>query len=150
MEEEIVTNPLSLDQLEKNIPEITNLKVALGTPVNVEYGWGCNLPTDQLWQTTLIDFSDLQNFIESARKSGIFKLGASDPHVSDLDGRWSFTLCHESDLHFVSSDRQLIEQIAAMWNSSGFNVQVSPYATVQGHRKWRKIDLLNQGPPTLQ
>ena len=45
MKEEIVTNPLSLAQLEESIPEIADFLLPLGTPVNVEYGWGCNLPT---------------------------------------------------------------------------------------------------------
>ncbi len=42
MEEEIATNPLSLEQLEKSVPEIVNLLLALGTQVNVEYGYGCH------------------------------------------------------------------------------------------------------------
>lgn len=143
MEEEIVTNSLSLEQLEKSIPEIVNFLLALGAPVTVEYGWGCNLPTDQLWQTMQMDLSHLQDFIEKSRKDRIFELGASDLHVSDIEGCWSFKLCHEADLHFVSSDRHLLEHVAMLWNRRGFTVMISPYTIVQAPREWRKLDLQN-------
>ncbi|HSR08490.1 MAG TPA: hypothetical protein VLM42_15155 [Bryobacteraceae bacterium] len=135
MEEEIATNPLSVEQLEKSIPEVTEFLLVLGTKVNVEYGWACNLPIDQLWQTKQMDLSHLQEFIEKSRKSGILELGASDLHVSDIEGHWSFTLCHESDFHFVSSDRKLLEGVATKWHRMGFSVMVSSYTAVQAPRE---------------
>jgi hypothetical protein len=150
MEEEIVTNPLTLQQLEKSVPEIVNLLLALGAQVNVECGYACNLPIDELWQTMQMDLSHLQDFIERSRNNRIFELGASDLHVSDLERRWSFKLCHESDLHFVSSDRELLEYVAMTWNRRGFTVMISPYTTVQAPREWRTMDLPNQEPPMPQ
>ena len=150
MEEEIVTNPLTLEQLEESIPPITDILMTLGTPINVEYGWGCNLPTDQLWQTIQMDLSHLREFIEMSRKNRILDLGASDLHVSDLDRRWNFKLCHESDLHFVSSNRQILEDVATMWDRMGFAVKISLYTAVQAPREWRNFTLRNQQPPESQ
>src|SRR5665213_3848999 len=150
MEEEIVTNPRTLQQLEESVPEFVNLLLALGAQVNVECGYACNLPIDDLWQTTQMDPSHLQEFIEASRKNRTLDLGASDLHVSDLEGSWSFKLCHESDLHFVSTDRKLLEHVATRWHRSGFSVKVSPYTAVQAPREWRIMDLPNQEPPTPQ
>ena len=146
MEEEIATNPLSLEQLEKSIPEIVNLLLALGTQVNVEYGYACNLPIDELWQTIQMDLPHLQDFIDKSRENRIIELGASDLHITDLERSWSFQLCHESDLHSVTGDRQLLEHVAMLWSRRGFTVMISPYTTVQAPREWRKLDLQNQEP----
>jgi len=150
MEEEIVTNPLTLQQLETSVPEVVNLLLALGTQVNVVYGYACNLPIDELWQAMQMDLSHLKDFIAKSRKDEILALGASDLHVNDLEKRWSFKICHESDLHFVTSDRMLLEQVAALWSHRGFTVHVSPYTAVQAPREWRLMDLPNQDPPTPQ
>jgi hypothetical protein len=112
MEEEIATNSLTVPQLERSIPEIVNLLSALDTPINVEYGYACNLPIDELWQTMQMDLPHLQDFINKSREDRIFELGVSDLHVNDLEGRWSIKLCHESDLHFV---RRCRDDVGPEW-----------------------------------
>ncbi len=149
MEEEIATNSLTVPQLERSIPEIVNLLSALDTPINVEYGYACNLPIDELWQTMQMDLPHLQDFINKSREDRIFELGVSDLHVNDLEGRWSIKLCHESDLHFVSANRQLLEDVATMWDRNGFTVMISPYTTIQTPREWRTMAFPIGSPDAL-
>jgi len=115
MEEEIVTNPLTLQQLEKSVPEIVNLLLALGAQVNVECGYACNLPIDELWQTMQMDLSHLQDFIERSRNNRIFELGRKRPACKRSRTALGVSSCHESDF-IVSSDRELLEYVAMTWN----------------------------------
>jgi hypothetical protein len=130
LEEEIVTNSLSVEQLQESIPEMSRLLAAIDRRrISVEYGWGCNFPTDKLWSPTQIEQSDLQEYIEESRKNGIVTLGSSDLIVRDLEGSMNFTICHESDLHFVTNDKRLLQQVATMWIRKGFTVYVSLHTT---------------------
>lgn len=140
MEQEIVATPLSIQQLRDSVSDIARFLASVGRgPFSVEYGWGCNLPTNDLWHPIEITPAQLEEFVERSENEGSFKLGACDLIIGDQAARFSFIICHESDLHFTSSDRDLQEQVSTLWREKGFTVYVSPY-DVKGHRDWKRID----------
>ena len=139
-EEEIVTNSLSLEQLQESIPEISRFLASIDRMrISVAFGWGCNLPTDQLWNPMQMEPLQLEEFIEKSRQNGPFRLGSSDLIIRDLAGSMSFTICHESDLHFVASDKRLLEEVATMWSGKGFTLHIGPH-TIGGRREWTRVD----------
>ena len=145
LEEEIVTNSLSVEKLQESIPEMARfLELVERKRISVEYGWGCNLPTSQLWNPMPMEPSQLEEFFEESRKNGTFTLGSSDLTIRDVEGSMSFTICHESDLHFVSGDKRLLEQVATMWSGKGFTIYVGPN-NIGVRREWKKVDAPDQG-----
>ena len=87
--------------------------------VNVSYGWACNLDVDSLWQDQRIPTSELGSFVERAILNGIFELGESDLHINGTARAFSFTLCHESDLHFKSDDQAIVARVIDAWSEAG-------------------------------
>ena len=88
MEEEIVTNSLSVEQLQESIPEMARFFAAIDRKrISVEYGWGCKLPTDQLWNPMQMDASQLQEFVENSQRNGALKLGSGDLIIRDARGQ---------------------------------------------------------------
>ena len=83
--------------------------------------------------------SQLEEFIEKNQRNGAFRLGSSDLIIRDLGGSMSFTICHESDLHFVASDKRLLEQVTAIWRGKGFTLHIGPN-TSGSRREWKRVD----------
>ena len=139
-EEEIVTNSLSVEQLQESIPDITRFLTSIDRMrISVEFGWGCNLSTQQLWNSTHMDLPQLQEFVENSQRNGTLKLGSGDLIIRDAEESMSFTVCHESDLHFVASDKRLLEQVTAMWSGKGFTLNIGTH-TIGSRREWRRVD----------
>ena len=140
LEEEIITNSLSVEQLQESISEMAHFFAATDRKrISVEYGWGCNLPTDQLWSPMQMDSSQLQEFVENSQRNGTLKLGSGDLIVRDVEESMSFTICHESDLHFVASDKQVLEHVATMWSGKGFTLHIGDLP-IGGRTKFRRVD----------
>ncbi|HKW96567.1 MAG TPA: hypothetical protein VJN43_02490 [Bryobacteraceae bacterium] len=94
---------------------------------------------DELWQPIAISPAQLQTFITRSETQGIFSLGASDLIIQDAKGDIIFTLCHESDIHFVSDNSSFVDQVLKLWQGQGLTVYVSDYTPV-GRPVWAKID----------
>ena len=96
---------------------------------------------DQLWRPTEIGTLELDVFVRHSEQEGIFKFGRCDLHIEDQHKKLEFRLCHESDIHFESAERPLVDQVIALWQSKGFTLYVSPGpkgSTLRG--EWQRID----------
>ena len=125
--EEVRTEPLAVSQLTRAVPEIIDFLRSWGYDrVQITYGWGCRLPIERLWCPIQFDVSQLGVFVEAALREGMFQFGNSDLHIEDLQKKLEFLICHESDIHFASTDQNLVEEIIAKWLDRGFVVYVSP------------------------
>ena len=81
-----VTGPLTPTQLLDEVPEIVRLLECGGIEeLLVEYGSGCKLEADQLWQEIQIRSIDLVAFIQSSIEKGIYSPGHSDLVLQDRD-----------------------------------------------------------------
>lgn len=123
---QVVTRQLTVEQLRERVPEIQDLLLGWGqVRVNVAFGWGSNLPMDQLWVRTEIAASSLESFINDASRKGKFEIGRSDLHIEDAHETFEFRLCHESDIHFEGIDQTLVNQVITLWRGRGLGLQVS-------------------------
>jgi hypothetical protein len=137
---EIVTGHLSVPQLRQCVPEVGRFFEAAGfSKVSVVYGWGCNLPPDRQWEATEIAPGELEQFADRSEQAGIVQLGKSDLIIQDPDKTAILKLCHESDMHFVSADPAVLDQVIAWWRGKGFSLSQSLYSMV-GPRDWKTVD----------
>jgi hypothetical protein len=88
--------------------------------VLVAYGFGCDCPDEQLYQDVLMPLDRLLPFMAEAEAADYYRVGKDNLHVKDATGRIEFLFCHESDIHFISEDRELVEQLKAVWRAEGF------------------------------
>jgi hypothetical protein len=139
--QEVRTEPLSLDELRGSAPEMTESLRSTGhNSVDVTYGFGCNLPVDELWRPARIDSMQLATFIERSVEEGVFEFGAGDLHIEDPQGTLEFRLCHESDIHFGSDDPKLVELVINLWKQNGRVLYVSPGPRKSAAQKeWERI-----------
>jgi hypothetical protein len=124
--QQVKTRPLTVEELRARIPEIQHLLLGWGHDrVSVTFGYGTKLPMDQLWIPKEIDTSSIGAFVDGAVRKGIFEVGGSDLHIEDRQETLEFRLCHESDIHFESTDQGLVEQVITFWRGRGLGIQVS-------------------------
>lgn len=108
--------------------------------VDVMYGFDCKLPTDQLWQVQEVETSGLDGHIERSIRDGIFLPGLSDIHIEDLETSFGFKLCHESDLHFESTQPWMVEQVVACWRAQGFALFMNAGPSANpGTKEWKRL-----------
>ena len=134
-EYEIVSQPLTADQLDSLLPALSEFLGQLGAPHTAEYGFSCNLPIEQLWKPTRLT-SGLSLFVANAEQQGIAKLGSDDILVRA--GKTLLTLCHESDIHLVSSSEETLAAFADLLRRNSIRASRSPYS-VQGKRTWSDL-----------
>jgi hypothetical protein len=120
------TEPLDVARLRARVPEIAQLLNDWRFErVDATYGYGCNLPMNQLWQATEIDAMHLDAFVTDGVRSGIIKIGSCDLHIEDREKTIEFRICHESDVHFESTNKGLVDQVVKLWLGEGFTVYVA-------------------------
>lgn len=120
-QEEIVTGTLSRNEVLCQVAKAGQLLQNAGIDkIRVEYGWGCNLDTDDLWQGAAIDLTGLAEFVGEAERKGIYRAGAADLFVGGVT--FQLFLCHEADIHFRSSDSALLHKMKELWESQGITV----------------------------
>jgi hypothetical protein len=116
-----VTGPLTPTQLLEEVPEIVRLLESGGIQdLLVEYGSGCKLEADQLWQEIQIRSMDLVAFIQSSIEKGIYSPGQSDLVLQDRDRSFECLFCHESDIHLATDDDGILTQAAQRWMDKGY------------------------------
>src|SRR6266571_4069447 len=109
--QQVRTGQLTADQLQPLVAEIQRLLRDWGYDrVKVTFGHGCSLPVDQLWQPREINAIELQSFIEASIRNGVFRFGRCDLHIEDREETLEFRLCHESDIHFESTEQERVGQ----------------------------------------
>jgi hypothetical protein len=57
--------------------------------------------------------------------------------VKDVAGRGEFLFCHESDSHFISDDRPLVERLKAEWLADGLS---SMFVRVELGAAWERVN----------
>lgn len=118
---EVRTQPLEPSALVAQLQAVCELCAALDpVGLDVSYGWACDLEDDDdLYVDHRIGTSALSDFVESSRARGVFTLGGSDLYIKGASVHFSFTLCHESDIHFESHDESLVNRVTQTWAASG-------------------------------
>jgi hypothetical protein len=117
---EVRTEPLEEGRLEGQLRLLYELCPQLDSlELDVSYGWACHLDIDRMWQDHRIPASELVTFIGQAISEGIVELGGSDLHINGVHAGFTFTLCHESDLHFRSDDPTLVARVTTAWREAG-------------------------------
>jgi hypothetical protein len=118
---EVVSGQLSENQILEEVPEIVKLLGRSGLEdVLVEYGWGSRTDTDKLWLDIELQLRELQTFVETSVKEGIFLPGKSDLIIQDKLKTVKFTLCHESDIHLLSDDQPILDLTVRHWREKGY------------------------------
>jgi len=116
-----VTGPLTPTQLLEEVPEIVKLLVSSGIDnLVVEYGWGCKLNPDELWQDIEVPLPDLPAFIQGSIEKGIYSPGQADLVLQDRERTFECLFCHESDIHLVTEDDGLITEATRRWMDKGY------------------------------
>ncbi|MSR56530.1 MAG: hypothetical protein EXS05_02515 [Planctomycetaceae bacterium] len=119
---ELTTGLLSRDEYLRAIVRVIEFVRLNGVSnVLVAYGFDCDCPQEQLYEDVAMPLDRLQPFIAESEAAGVYRLGQNNLHVKDTTGRIEFLFCHESDIHFVSEDRELIERLKAAWMAEGFS-----------------------------
>ena len=117
---ELSTKPLELPVLAQQLDSIVELCARFSPEsVVVLYGWACNLDVPDLWQEMPTPTSALRAFIRESMERGVYDLGESDMYIQDPDEIFQFLLCHESDIHFRSTDQALLNIVKAAWQDAG-------------------------------
>lgn len=88
--------------------------------VLVAYGFGCDCPDEQLFQDVPMPLDRLLPFISTGERLDYYRIGKDNLHVKDCTGRIEFLLCHESDIHFICEDKELVERLKAEWLAQDF------------------------------
>ena len=117
---EVRTEPLTDPVLEDQLDLLYELCLEFDSgEIDVSYGWACNLDVDQLWKDQRIPTSSLPSFVNRSTSEGIVDLGGSDLHIKGVGVAFSFTVCHESDIHFESPDPSLVSRVTSAWSERG-------------------------------
>jgi hypothetical protein len=104
------------------------------------YGWACNLPIDELWKVHAVPSLSLYNFIHESERDGLLVMGESDLFIGDNQETTYFLLCHEADVHFVSSDQHRLACVIQSWKPKGLGLRLAEYDEVQRpNREWVEI-----------
>jgi hypothetical protein len=84
---------------------------------------------------------NLKGYIAKLEQQGIFRLGSSDLWIEAAENKAKYLLCHESDMHFQSSDVELIRRVIRRWLHQGYPLYVSfrPDGTDFEKRRWHKL-----------
>jgi hypothetical protein len=122
----------------------------------VAYGFGCDCPDEELYRDVAIPLHRLLPFMSEGEAMDYYRIGRDNLHVKDGTGRLEFLFCHESDIHFISEDAELVERLKAIWLVEGFRGMYLKRAEV-----WEPLDVAeskqaqphattNLGPPREQ
>lgn len=117
---ELCTQVLTATQWEQEIDNLVHtLQVKGKRELIVSYGWGCDLDMDDLYQELLLPLSGLREWIIQAAVSGIFTLGEGTLHIRSQDKEIEVELCHEADIHLMTDNPELAQEVVAGWAARG-------------------------------
>jgi hypothetical protein len=116
---ELCTSVLPRETLLAEIARLPDHLKALGiTKVILKYGWGSGLHED-LWYQPMRDSTDyLRTFFEDSIKQNIYLPGGSDLLISDEAKTLEVRLCHESDIHIQSDQKEVLDYFATVWSAT--------------------------------
>ena len=132
-ESEIVTSNFEPVELMRQAGEIAKVLSRMGIrTVEVEYGWGCRLPEEALWQRMPVSLDSLAGVLAGAIESGIFHPGSSDLSIVNSEEMFDIRICHESDIHVRTTNSRLTEHLLQMWGGEGVTLAVRT-----GEGRWK-------------
>ena len=115
-----LTQVLTATQWEQEVDNLIHLLQVKGKhELIVSYGWGCDLDMDDLYQEVPLPLSKLQEWVVQAAVSGIFTLGEGTLQIRSQDKEIEFELCHETDVHVMTDNAELAQEIVAGWAAHG-------------------------------
>jgi hypothetical protein len=88
--------------------------------LTVSYGFGCDLEMDDLHQETPLPLSELCAWLAQSAEAGIFAFGESDLHIRSSDREVELYLGHECDIHLMTDNKELAQEVTAEWARCGF------------------------------
>lgn len=137
---EIITRELDPATLQAELTRIADWLERRGIcQVQVTLGVGAVIPPDELWRPIALQVADLYAFVEDAAARGVFQFGRTDLHIYDAATfvrtsertfrcdypGLTFTVCHESDLHFSADDPAMVEGVKQDWILRGYSIYES-------------------------
>ena len=116
----VISEKINIDQFHAEVNFIISFleenDVAI---VKVAWGYSCDLNVDEMWDYEDIRVEHLKKFINNGIDSGIYSPNESDFFIEDLDSLFEFKMCHESDVHFKSEDKNLHFKVKSHWADKG-------------------------------
>ena len=82
-------------------------------------GWGCDLSIDDLYKTKKVRIDELELKIFAYEKDNKLRIGSSDIFISSINNDFKFLLCHESDIHFETSEKSYYKTVLKHWMDTG-------------------------------
>jgi hypothetical protein len=117
---EVRSQPLERVIIEQQLGVIYELCLEFDPrELDVSYGWACHLDIDKLWKDQRIPTTGLSSFVSRSTSEGIVQVGGSDLHINGVHAAFTFTLCHEADIHFESPVLSLVSRVTAAWSEHG-------------------------------
>ena len=121
-EMEIRTGLLNIEQLRAELETvIERLKSKDVQQVTVMYGFDCELDQDELYKEITVAVNDINTFIARSESEEIYKFGDNDFYIMAKPLDIKFLFCHESDVHFTTSDKGVFAQIKEEWLNMGYD-----------------------------
>ncbi|MDY3560314.1 hypothetical protein R5W23_001546 [Gemmata sp. JC673] len=118
---ELATGVLSRTDYIRAAERVVEFIRSLGAAeVLVAYGFGCDCPDEQLYQNVPMSLGGLLPFMSEGERLDYYRIGKDNLHVKDGIGRTEFLFCHESDIHFISEDAELVGRLKDLWLAAGF------------------------------
>jgi hypothetical protein len=117
----IGTEPLTPDLTWREIQAIREFLTSLGIEnVNIAFGWGCK--ADGIEQPVMVRVAELVNYLHNIIAQEIYHLGEDNLYIGAHEPVLTFTLCHDSDIHFEATDRVLEARGRGEWEGRGVSV----------------------------
>ncbi len=121
---ELTTGILKVEQIKREIDTIVSLLGGRGVErVAVSYGFGCEIDTDKQYKDIYVPTDRVDGFIEETVTKGIYDWGEYDLYIKSYSPDVEFLLCHESDIHAITDNKEIFEWIKSKWLSSGYVVR---------------------------
>ncbi len=124
---ELTSGILSRDDYLRAIVDIVEFLRAAGfRDVLVSYGFGCDCPDEELYVPVAMPIDHLPNFVAESEAVDFYRVGKDNLYVEAPGGGPGILFCHESDIHFVSEDAELVGRLRAEWSALGYLRVVEP------------------------
>lgn len=99
------------------------------------YGVGCN--TDDLWKEVMVPVSGLAGWMNDSIHAGTYVPGECDVIISDRN-RLTVRLCHESDIHVLTTESATIRECVERWLHLGYRVMARNDSST-AREDWREV-----------
>ena len=115
---------------EKMWEEVAWLQTLLGelgvSHLVITFGFGCNLPIDDLYQPTPLATKELIRFLKWSSEKGQVNLGVDNFYFRDVEGAIAFRLDHEQAIAYRGSNDVVTNRIREHWRSRGIRCFAYP------------------------